>query len=218
MIPGQQQSFQPQPVTPQTLRPQVPPGLAVQPQPLLPNRPGIAPASVPSTPPPKNMGTPAIPQHAAPSPADQLGKQTTKPRITKPATVTKQTTIPPQQASNKPPTTTPASTPEKTSVALPSSTQHSEEAIKNIATKTGAPKLTTLFKQPMAKPDVPLVIRPRPYSLATTSAPFYLPEKLPEGESPMASQIREHLKKHPPAHEPDEIIAEDLSIKDAKEQ
>lgn len=71
---------------------------------------------------------------------------------------------------------------------------------------------------PMAVPDVPPVLKPRPYGVIETSSPFYLPKKPPEGDTTLAEDIREHLKKRPPIHEPDEVIAEDLSIKDAKEK
>jgi hypothetical protein len=71
---------------------------------------------------------------------------------------------------------------------------------------------------PMAKPDMPIPIKPRPYGSIPTSSPFHLPEKPPEGHTQLAADIEEHLKKRPPIHEPDEVIAEDLSIKDAKER
>jgi len=69
----------------------------------------------------------------------------------------------------------------------------------------------------MAKPDIPSILPLRPHSVFSTSQDFYLPEKPPEGVSPLAKEIHEHLKKRPPVHEPDEVIAEDLSIKDPKE-
>jgi hypothetical protein len=70
----------------------------------------------------------------------------------------------------------------------------------------------------MAKADVPIPVRPRPYGTISTSAPFYLPGKPPEGHAPKVIKIKEHLKKRPPIHEPEEVIAEDRSIKDAKER
>jgi hypothetical protein len=51
-----------------------------------------------------------------------------------------------------------------------------------------------------------------------TSQPFFLPEKPPEGESSLVEEIRDHLKKRPPAHEREKVIPEDHTIKDAKEQ
>jgi hypothetical protein len=89
-----------------------------------------------------------------------------------------------------------------------------EDAIKDQILGTKLPKTGTI---PMAKPDVPLILSPRPYDLFPTNQGFYLPEKPPEGVSPLVAEIHEHLKKRPPVHEPDEVIAEDLSIKDAKE-
>ena len=89
-----------------------------------------------------------------------------------------------------------------------------EDAVKDQVLGTKLPKSGII---PMAKPDVPPIISPRPYGLVPTSQGFYLPEKPPEGVSPLAKEIHEYLKKRPPVHEPDEVIAEDLSIKDAKE-
>jgi hypothetical protein len=86
-----------------------------------------------------------------------------------------------------------------------------QDALKNLA-------LPRTPIEPTAIPDVPAVIKPRPYGSIPTSQPFYLPEKPPEGLAPLATQIQEHLKKRPPIHEPDEVIGEDVSIKDAKER
>jgi len=86
-----------------------------------------------------------------------------------------------------------------------------QDALKNLS-------LPRTLIESTAMPDVPPVIKPRPYGSIPTSQPFYLPEKPPEGHSPLATQIQEHLKKRPPIHEPDEVIGEDVSIKDAKEQ
>lgn len=93
-----------------------------------------------------------------------------------------------------------------------------KEALKNLALTSGFLNLAKPETVPMAKPDVPPVIRPRPYGVIPTSSPFYLPEKPPEGHSPLAKQIAAHLKKRPPAYEPDEVIAEDPEIIDPKER
>jgi len=69
----------------------------------------------------------------------------------------------------------------------------------------------------MAIPDVPAIIKPSPYGLVPTKGHFHLPEPPPEGHTPLATQIQEHLKERPPIHKPDEVIAEDLSVKDSKE-
>lgn len=69
----------------------------------------------------------------------------------------------------------------------------------------------------MAKPDVPLVIPPKPYGIVPASQRFYLPEKPPEGRAPSSKQIRDRLKKSPPIHDVEEIIPEDPTIKDPKE-
>lgn len=89
-----------------------------------------------------------------------------------------------------------------------------EDAVKNKVLGTKLPKSSPI---PMAKPDIPSILPLRPHSVFSTSQDFYLPEKPPEGVSPLAKEIHEHLKKRPPVHEPDEVIAEDLSIKDPKE-
>jgi hypothetical protein len=72
---------------------------------------------------------------------------------------------------------------------------------------------------PMAKPDVAIPIKPtKPYGAFPLSSPFHLPEKPPEGQAPSVAKIKAHIKERPPIHEPEEVIAEDLSIRDIKER
>lgn len=99
----------------------------------------------------------------------------------------------------------------------PSTSSTQADAMKKLSLTSG---LLDLGKPniPMAKPDMPIPIKPRPYGSFPTSSPFHLPEKPPEGHTHLATHIIEHLKTRPPIHEPDEVIAEDLSIKDAKEK
>jgi hypothetical protein len=92
-----------------------------------------------------------------------------------------------------------------------------QEALKKLVLTSGYFHLPKPGAGPIAIPDVPPVIKPRPYGSFPTSQPFYLPEKPPEGHLPLATQIQTRLKERPPAHDPDEVIAEDLSIRDPKE-
>lgn len=89
-----------------------------------------------------------------------------------------------------------------------------EDVIKDQVLDTKLPKSDAIL---MAKPDIPSVIPLRPYGTVPTSQGFHLPEKPPEGVSPSAKKIQERLKKRPPAHDPDEVLPEDLSVKGAKE-
>lgn len=89
-----------------------------------------------------------------------------------------------------------------------------QEGIKHVSVTNPSPAKA----EPTAIPDVPAVIKPNPHGLIPTSQHFYLPEPPPEGHAPLAAQIQEHLKKRPPIHTPDEVIAEDLSVTDPKER
>lgn len=105
-------------------------------------------------------------------------------------------------------------------LALPTTARtpkEAEERIKKLVRTSGNFDLGNP-KVKMAKADVPTPIKPRPYGIFPTNSPFYLPENPPEALAPIALKITEHLKKRPPIHEPEEMITEDLSIKDAKEQ
>jgi hypothetical protein len=84
-----------------------------------------------------------------------------------------------------------------------------------------APTSGHLFLKPkekMAIPDIPIPIQPRPYGSYPLSSPFYLAEKPPEGHASPVDKVKAHLKERPPIHEPEEVIAEDLSIRGAKER
>jgi hypothetical protein len=93
-----------------------------------------------------------------------------------------------------------------------------EEALKRLIPTSGYFHLNKPTAAPTAIPDVPPVIKPRPYGTILTSQHFHLPQKPPEGHTSLMTQIAEHLKARPPIHEPEEVIEEDLSIKDPKEQ
>ena len=107
-------------------------------------------------------------------------------------------------------------------VRLPTKAQTSKEAqeaidktMKELAKTNGQFDLAK-SKETMTKPDVPTVVKPSPHGVISTSSPFDLP-KPPEGHTKSDKQIKKHLKEKPPIEEPDEVIAEDLSIKDAKQ-
>lgn len=101
-------------------------------------------------------------------------------------------------------------------VRLPTKAATQKEMEKAVAVPTEESELGKP-KQAMAKPDVPPVVKPSPHGVISTSSPFYLPKKPPEGHTKTAKKIKKHLKEKPPVEEPDEVIAEDLSIKDAKQ-
>jgi len=187
----------------------LPRGLAApltQPRAMPTTRPARAIAGGnPSTPSrPSAIGGPSIPPRAALKNRKGLPvitkSLTTKPDALQPAAYV-QRDLPEVLA---PPTT--ARTP-----------QEAEEFIKKLVRTSGNFDL----REPrvkMAKADVPTPIKPRPYGSFPTSSPFYLPENPPEAPAPTSLKITEYLKKRPPIREPEEMITEDLSIKDAKEQ
>jgi hypothetical protein len=105
-------------------------------------------------------------------------------------------------------------------VTFPATAHTINEALKKVHVQI-APTSAHLVlhpKEQMAIPEVPPVIRPRPYGTYPLNSQLFLPEKPPEGHTPLAKKIKERLKERPPIHEPEAVIAEDLSIKDAKEQ
>lgn len=97
-----------------------------------------------------------------------------------------------------------------------------EEALKQILKYLSGtrvlPKMRGSEPIQMAKPDKPSIIRPKAHGMFPTSGSLYLPKQLPEGQTPLAPQIRAHLEKKPPINEPEEVIEEDLEIKDPKER
>ena len=93
-----------------------------------------------------------------------------------------------------------------------------KEALQNLRRHLRAiPKLVKETVR-MAKSDIPAILKPRRQSFFPTSGNFYLPENALNHPLPLAREIKAYLEKYPPAKEPDEILPDDLSIIDPKEQ